>query len=209
MSEAGKILIIDDHELYRKGLVQVLNSFEFIKVVGDLSNCRDCITSLKYIECDIILMDLNIPGENSIKTANKIQESHPNIKIVAMADFIEDANKYEIMGFGFDGVITKDIDTAGLKHALQNITKGNKYFMPEIISLISYRPKTSKITKRESEILSYVAKGLTNQKIADTLHVSLRTVTNHRANMHKKIGVRNTIQLLSWGIKNKFLKSIN
>jgi DNA-binding NarL/FixJ family response regulator len=95
---------------------------------------------------------------------------------------------------------------------LQNIISGKPYYSHELMGYLSGRSKTgnrsSHITKREEQILQLVGKGLKNQQIADHYNVSLRTITNHRANMHKKFGVNNTVQLISWGLKNKILNRI-
>ena len=212
MLQTANILIADDHEFYRKGLISALKNIPGVKVIGEVSNGHECLNFIKSQPVDIILMDLNMPVLNGIKTAFRAFGIIPLVKIIALTEFVEETNVHEILRLGFAGLVTKDIDSAGLIHAVEEVIKGNNYYSPSVMDVI-IRDRDSKdskkLTKREMHIIKLVAQGLTNQEIADILNVAYRTITNHRANMHKKTGVRNTIQLLSWGMKNKLIEKLN
>lgn len=213
MTSISTILVIDDHEFSRKGLILALKEFPDVKVIGEVSSGSECLEIIQKTHIDIILMSIRMSGMNGIETAKKVIQKKPETKVIAMIDFIEDENiKNVIDAELFSGVLLKNIGSAELKHALHNVINGKIFYSPELIGVLSAGKRLGKpsihLTKRETEILQLVAKGLTNQKIADKLNVSIRTITNHRANMHKKIGVSNTIHLISWGIKNNILSGI-
>ena len=114
---------------------------------------------------------------------------------------------------GAQGFILKNINAAELKRAIELLAKGQQYFSEEFLPYFtkkytSKEPKKEKIilTKRELEILALIGKGMTNQEIADTLNISIKTVTNHRANLNSKTGSKNTVNLLSYAVKNKLIE---
>jgi DNA-binding NarL/FixJ family response regulator len=212
MKDITKIIIVDDHELYRKGMMNALEQFSNIQVVGEASNGSECLKLLKQKHVDIILMDIQMPEMNGLDAARETLLIYPNMKIIAMTAFSNDEFIEDMFNIGVSGFILKNIDVSDLKYAIKTVIEGKEYYSPEVMSYFTrnkLNAKTSKrVTSREKEILQLVAMGFTNQQIADKLYVSKRTITNHRANMHKKLGVSNTIQLLSWAIKNNIIKDI-
>lgn len=211
MVNSKSLIIVDDHEFFRKGVMLTLERFSFIKVIGEASSGTEFLDVVKKKPADIVLMDINMPGMDGIETTRKALQMNPNLKIIALTMFGEEQYLDSMIDAGASGFILKNIDAAGLEYALKTVSEGKNYYSPEVMNFFANKRASKgkqKLTRRETEILEYVAKGLTNQQIADTLYVSLRTITNHRANMHKKLGVKNTIGLLSWAIKNNIIKKI-
>mgnify|MGYP000232909698 CR=1 FL=1 len=211
MVNSKSLIIVDDHEFFRKGVMLTLERFSFIKVIGEASSGTEFLDMIKKKPADIILMDINMPGMDGIETTRKALQMNPNLKIIALTMFGEEQYLDSMIDAGASGFILKNIDAAGMEYALKTVSEGKNYYSPEVMNFFANKRASKgkqKLTRRETEILEYVAKGLTNQQIADTLYVSLRTITNHRANMHKKLGVKNTIGLLSWAIKNNIIKKI-
>lgn len=213
MSNITNILVIDDHEYYRKGLVLALEEFESVKVIGQT---YDIIESIKIIEqnsTDILFMGIIFSKiDQNIETANKLQQINHSTKIVAMVDYVDVESIQRIIDANvFVSIVLKNIDSEELTFALKNSTNGKSYYSQELAGILSRRSADDTsvhITKQEIEILQLVAQGLTNREIANKLHLNVRTVANHRANMHKKTGVKRTVQLISWGIKNKYLENM-
>jgi DNA-binding NarL/FixJ family response regulator len=211
MAHIKNLIIVDDHEFFRKGVMLTLERFSFIKIIAEASNGLEFMELLKKKPVDIVLMDINMPGMDGVETTKKALEVNPNLKIIALTMFGEEQYLESMIDAGASGFILKNIDAAGLEYALKTVSEGKNYYSPEVMNFFANKrskKNQTRLTKRETEILEYVAKGLTNQQIANTLYVSLRTITNHRANMHKKVGVKNTIGLLSWAIKQNIIKKI-
>jgi len=213
MATNPKIIIVSNDEIYRRGLACVLGDFDFVRVIGELPGGDELIKTLKYVNCDILIIDIFMKGPGGIETAKKALKINADMKIVGITDVIERDLIREILDAGFYGLLSKDTNKAGFEHILQDIIKGKKFYSSTLITMLFERKKKENekpcVTKREMEILQLCADGLTGVEIADKLKVSYRTVTNHKNNMHKKIGVSNTVQLISWGIKNKIIHSLN
>ena len=208
----SRVIIVDDHEFFRKGVILTLNRFPFIKVVGEASSGENFLEVIKQIDTDIVLMDIKMTGMDGIETTIKALDFKPELKIVALTMFGEEQYLESMIDAGAVGFLLKNIDAAGLEYALRMVSDGKNYYSQELMDYFVKKQRPSKdeitLTKREIEILQMVSEGLTNQQIADKLYLSLRTVTNHRANMHKKTGVKNTVGLLSFALKNNLIKKI-
>lgn len=211
MAQNTRIIVVDDHEFFRKGVILTLNRFSFVKVVGEASNGKEFLEVLEKQKADLILMDIKMPVMDGIEATRKALISNRDIKIIALTMFGEEQYLESMIEAGASGFLLKNIDAEGLEYALQVVSEGKNYYAPEVMNLLvqkQRKEKASVLTKREIEILQFVAEGHTNQQIADKLFLSLRTVTNHRANMHKKTGSKNTVGLLSYALKHNLIKKI-
>jgi DNA-binding NarL/FixJ family response regulator len=206
-----KIIIVDDHKLFRNGLRFILSEIEGVEIVGEASNGKEFLELLKFLKPDLVLMDISMPVMNGVEASREALEKYPNLKILVLSMFGEDAYYNTMIDIGVKGFILKDSDNSELKNAIQSILKGNNYFSQDLL-LKLIRNKTSapsiKLSRRESEILTLICKGYSTNLISEQLHISHRTVERHRASLLSKTDSSNSISLVIYAIKNN-LVSIN
>jgi DNA-binding NarL/FixJ family response regulator len=211
--EKIRIIIADDHQLFRNGLKILLNAFPEIEVIGEASNGLEFLKILKNTTADIALMDINMPEMDGIDATREGLKINHEIRIIALSMYGEEEYYYKMVDAGAKGFLLKDSDISEVKEAILTIYKGGSYFSQEllyhVIQKIKHREhenKASNLSKREKEILLNICEGYSNQEIADTLFISKRTVDKHRANLLGKTNSKNTASLILFAIRNKLIK---
>ena len=207
-----KIIVVDDHEFFRKGVVMTINSFDYAKVVGEAENGKKFIDLLETITPDLVLTDIKMPQMSGVEATKLALERIPELKIIALSMYGEEDYLEEMIKAGVQGFLLKNISRDDLDHALRTILDGDIYYSEKLLPFFTKKirnepgSQTENLTTRELEILRYIARGLTNREIAKILNLSDRTVSNHRANLLSKTGSRNTVELLIYSIKNGLVK---
>ncbi|MCX6333423.1 MAG: response regulator transcription factor [Bacteroidia bacterium] len=211
--EKIRIIITDDHQLFRNGLKILLDSFAEFEVTGQASNGKEFLELLKTVQADIVLMDINMPEMDGIDATRKGLKINPSISIIALSMYGEEEYYYKMVDAGAKGFLLKDSDISEVKEAILTVMKGGSYFSQEllyhVIQKIKHREqetKSANLSKREREILAKICEGLSNQEIADALFISKRTVDKHRANLLGKTNSKNTASLILFAIKNKLIE---
>jgi DNA-binding NarL/FixJ family response regulator len=211
--EKIKIIITDDHQLFRNGLKILLNAFQEFEVTAEASNGEEFLRILKNTPADVVLMDINMPEMDGIEATRKGLKINPGIDIIALSMYGEEEYYYKMVDAGAKGFLLKDSDISEVKEAILTVKKGGSYFSQEllyhVIQKIKHREnenKTANLSKREKEILIKICEGLSNQEIAETLFISKRTVDKHRANLLGKTNSKNTASLILFAIRNKLIE---
>jgi DNA-binding NarL/FixJ family response regulator len=211
--EKIRIIITDDHQLFRNGLKILLNAFPEFEVIAEASNGAEFLKILKDTSADIVLMDINMPEMDGIEATRKGLKLNPGIDIIALSMYGEEEYYYKMVDAGAKGFLLKDSDISEVKEAILTVRKGGSYFSQEllyhVIQKIKHREnesKTANLSKREKEILLKICEGLSNQEIAETLFISKRTVDKHRANLLGKTNSKNTASLILFAIRNKLIE---
>jgi DNA-binding NarL/FixJ family response regulator len=208
-----RIIIADDHQLFRNGLKILLNSFPEFEVTGEASNGKEFLELLKTVQADIALMDINMPEMDGIEATRKGIKINPSVSVIALSMYGEEEYYYKMVDAGAKGFLLKDSDISEVKEAILAVVKGGSYFSQEllyhVIQKIKHREqetKSANLSKREREILAKICEGLSNQEIAEALFISKRTVDKHRANLLGKTNSKNTASLILFAIKNKLIE---
>ena len=208
-----KIIITDDHQLFRNGLKILLNSFPDFEVTGEASNGEEYLKLIQSVTADITLMDINMPEMDGIEATRRGLKMFPAINIIALSMYGEEDYYYRMVDAGAKGFLLKDSDISEVREAILTVMKGGSYFSQEllyhVIQKFKHREQESKaanLSRREKEILVKICEGLSNQEIADTLFISKRTVDKHRANLLGKTNSKNTASLILFAIKNKLIE---
>jgi len=209
-----KVIIVDDHKLFRNGLSLLLNSFNDIEVVDEASNGKEFIENLGKNDVDVILMDIDMPEMNGIDATKIAIDKYPELKIITLSMYGEGEYYYKMINAGVKGFLLKNSDINEVKKAIKVVADGSTYFSEEIlynivknirsINVIESNPDD--LSKREIEILVQICKGLSNKEIAELLNISKRTVDKHRENLLSKTHSKNTANLVMYAIKNKIIK---
>jgi DNA-binding NarL/FixJ family response regulator len=215
MSKSIKLIIVDDHGLFRNGLKLLLNTTQLIQVVGEASNGVEFLELIKTNQPDIILMDIDMPVMDGIEATRRAIALYPDLRIITLSMFGEDEYYYQMIDAGVKGFLLKNSDISELKQAIQQVHAGKTYFSEELllnmlrnIKTVSVSEKAGEVTlsDREIEVLQQICKGHSNQEIANVLHISKRTVDKHRANLLEKTNCRNTASLVMYALKNKLIE---
>jgi len=216
--EIFKVIITDDHKIFRTGLTVLLNSLNFIKVVAEVSNGIELLECNQLNEVDIIFMDINMPEMNGIEATRKVLEKYPKSKIIALTMFSDAEYFHQMLDAGAVGFLLKNSEREEIEKAIRMVVADENYFSEQlIIDLMQNKTillanekikfnSSIKVTKREQEILKLICKGLSNQEIADKLFISQRTVQGHRANLISKTDSKNSIDLVVFAIRNKLVE---
>ena len=209
------IYIVDDHKLFREGLKLLLSTQVFVQHIYEASNGSDFLESLSYIDCDVVLMDIEMPEMNGIEATEAAKRLKPELKVIALSMYGDEQYYYKMVNAGVNGFVLKSSGIENVITAINKVAVGEKYFSDELLMsmLNNIREKNkieaevpdTEISGREMEILYHVCLGLSNQEIADKLFISKRTVDKHRANLLSKTGCRNTAALVMYAIKNRMI----
>lgn len=205
-----KVVITDDHKLFRMGLAELLKKQKDIDVVAEISNGTEFLQFLSKNEADIVLLDINMPDLDGFEVLEKLNDIENFIKpiIISMHD---DGNYIaKCAKNGAYGYLLKNTDEQELVKAIRIVAKGKKYFShmisEKMINFMSLQHTSlKKLSNKESEVLLLISKGLTTKEIASKLFVSSRTIETHRSNILKKLEVKNTASLIKKATENKLI----
>lgn len=206
--EVCRVLLADDHRLFREGLRGLLSVQSGIEVVGVAADGAELVSLTESVEYDVALIDIEMPVMNGLEAAEKILASHPEARLVALTMHNDEAYYYRMVELGVKGFLLKNSDIDEVVCAVREVCAGGSYFSQELLDSLVSNLKESQVeaepllSEREMEVLPLICQGLSNQEIADKLFISKRTVDNHRANILEKSGCKNTAGMVVWAIKN-------
>lgn len=201
--ELVRILIADDHTLFRDGVRALLHSIPDFQVVGEAATGEQVISQARALQPDVILMDLQMPGVNGIEATRRIVQTSPHIGILVVTMFQDDDSVFAAMRAGARGYILKGADQEEMLRAIRAAASGQALFGPEIAKrLMSFfsgarSPQIfPELTDREREILQLIAQGFNNPEIAERLAIAPKTVRNHISNIFSKLQVADRTQAI-------------
>ena len=203
-----KIVLVDDHSLFRNGLRGLLERCAGCRVVGEAASGEEFLAMLPGLEADVVFMDFAMPGLDGAQTTERALARRPDLRIITLSMFGEESYYSRMVQAGARGFLLKDSDIGDVIEAVDAVMSGGSYFSPQLLSSLTGRMRTrddvpdEQLSVREREILVAVCRGLSNQEIADELFISKRTVDKHRANILEKTGCKNTASLVVYAIRN-------
>ena len=207
-----RIILVDDHSLFRNGLRGLLERNEGFRVVGEASSGEEFLSLLEQesFAADIVFMDFSMPGLDGAQTTERALARRPDLRIITLSMFGEESYYSCMVEAGARGFLLKDSDIGDVLEAIAAVMGGGSYFSPRLLSSLTGRMHArehdeladDQLSSREREILVAVCRGLSNQEIADELFISKRTVDKHRANILEKTGCKNTASLVVYAIRN-------
>jgi DNA-binding NarL/FixJ family response regulator len=206
------VFIVEDHQLFREGLKALLNKREDIEIVGEAKDGLEAIQSIRKTKPDLILLDLSMPKIGGISVMKEVKRELPDTRVLTLT--IHESDQYVLEAFeaGADGYCIKDASREELMLAIDSVLKGKTYISSDVSDqvmegfLAGQRRlrKTARwetVTQREREVLKLLAEGFPNKEIADFLHISVKTVEKHRANVISKLDLHNVAQLTAYAIE--------
>jgi DNA-binding NarL/FixJ family response regulator len=208
-----RVLLVDDHTLLRQALRMMLQGQEGLEIVGEAANGREAVDAADRLRPDVVLMDMVMPGLNGIEATRQIVRHAPGCRVLILTAYLEDDRLLEALRSGASGYVVKKSDLDELLLAIQSVHRGNTYFSADVSAAIAVNevmmqakqaePKAGYdlLTGREREVLQLIAEGMSNQRIADTLFISVKTVEAHKAHIMSKLHARNRTDLIRYAIK--------
>jgi DNA-binding NarL/FixJ family response regulator len=205
-AQSTRVLVADDHTLFRYGIKAMLANAEDFEVVGEAASGEEVVEKVAQTRPDVILMDIQMPGINGIEATRRVLEKYPSIGVVVVTMFEDDDSVFAAMRAGARGYVLKGADAEEVLKVVGAVAEGEAHFGPEIARrLMAYfsAPKPAapseafpELTAREAELLDLIARGLNNAEIAKQLYVSQKTVRNHVSNIFLKLQVANRAQAI-------------
>lgn len=213
--QKNKIIIVDDHEVFRMGLKLLLNMITDVAVVGEASNGKDFLDLLENTPVDLVFMDINMPILDGIEATEIALSKYPELKIIALTTFGETEYFNKMIYAGVEGFMLKNSGFNDFKTAIDKVMRGGNYFSDELLvnftrdvitKTIKVKNEIPEFSKRELEVLELICKGYSNVKIGELLFISDRTVERHKTNLISKTDTSNTVNLILYAIKNKLVE---
>ena len=202
--ETLRILIAEDHPLYRKGLISLLQSVPEFEVVGEASTGEEAVSRAAQLQPDVILMDLQMPEVNGIEATRRILQESPNVRVLVVTLFEDDDSVFMALRAGARGYVLKDADEEEMVLSIRAVGRGEAIFSPAVATrVLAYFSKPASppqvfptLTDREREILNLIAQGHPNPSIAKHLSLSTKTVGNYVSNIFTKLQVADRAQAI-------------
>lgn len=210
-----KVIIADDHKLFREGLSNLLTDANNIEIISQAENGRQVLDQVRFKVPDIILMDIGMPILNGMETTMALRLDYPHIKVIALSMHADKTYVKGMIEAGAWGYLMKNCTYDQLVDAINQVYSGKKYLGADAAEVIIQDyldqetrgiSKPAELTERESEILKLLAEGQAIREIADKLFISIKTVGTHKQNIFDKLGLENTAHLVKYALKNGIIK---
>jgi len=211
---AARIVLVEDHAILREGLRALIELETDLKVVGEASTGAEGVRVVQSTDPTLVITDLAMPGGSGLKTIDELRAASPNLRVLVLTAYCTDEYIGAALSAGADGYVLKDASRAELLQAIRAVVSGQKYFSePVSARLVSgYLRRNDpasdscpRITEREREVLTRIALGESNKRVAIGLRLSVKTVEKHRANLMRKLELHNTAAVTLFAVRNGLL----
>jgi DNA-binding NarL/FixJ family response regulator len=208
-----KVLLVDDHEVVRLGLMTLINDQTDMEVVGEAGTAAEAVKAVEHLRPDVVLMDIRLPGEGGIEATERITHSFPESRVVILTSFADDALVVRAIQAGAAGYVLKQVGNQELLRAIQAAAHGQAVLDPTTTQRLLARVRENErraeqdafreLSAREMAILAEVARGHTNAEIGRNLHLSEKTVRNYVSTILQKLHLTNRIELATYAVEHR------
>ena len=216
MRERIKVLLCDDHTLFREGIKAIIRDEPSIEIVGEAEDGREAVNQAHELRPDVVLMDIAMPDLSGFEATKRIVQANPKIKVIILTMYEEEEVINRCLGAGASGYVLKDAPRAHLIHAIDVVNKGGQYMSSRALKKVvneyvkGGRKKAAtgydRLSDREREILKLLADGLALKEIASHLVLSVKTVDAHKTNLMRKLDIHDRAQLIKYAIQRKLIR---
>ncbi|MFC2101301.1 response regulator, partial [Bacteroidota bacterium] len=209
-----RVVLVDDHQIFRDGIVSLFTDVGDIKIIGVASNAEEAVDKVSMLEPEVILLDISMPGISGIELIEQLHQLNKDFKILILSMYTREEYISQAVRAGAKGYLAKQDTTKDeLTKAIREVRNNKEYFSDSISLImkeyflnsarnpeINRKNDIQKLTPREKEVLKLVVEGLSNQEIADKLFVNIRTVETHKTNILQKLNLKNSVDLVKFAI---------
>jgi two-component system NarL family response regulator len=217
-----RLLIVDDHNLFRQGLIRILGDYAQLQIVGQAANGQDALALVGQLQPDVVLMDVNMPVMSGPDAVRQMQARFPGLPVVMLTVSERDEDLFDAIRAGARGYLLKNVGAAELIDALQRVHAGEAILAPsmavrlldEFRSMAEAAPREAapasagELSERELDVLRLVAQGLSNKEIADALNLSEHTVKTHLANILEKLHLRSRAHAAAYAVQAGLVRDV-
>ena len=208
-----RVVIVDDHAIVRRGVRQIVAEHPGIEVVAEAGDYGELTAYLRDAECDVVLLDIALPGKNGIEILKSLRERHPKIRVLMFSTYPEDQYAVRALKAGASGYVNKSSAPEKLAEAIQQVALGRRYITPEVAESLAAslsEPESRKphelLSDREFQTLRLIASGRKLSEIADELAISPKTVSVYRARVLEKLKLRTNTELARYAVANELVE---
>lgn len=212
-----RLLLVDDHEVVRRGLRMLLENEADLNIVGEADTGAQALEMVETLKPDVVIMDITLPDISGIDATRRIKAQYPEVAVVALTIHEDQQYFFEMLQVGASGYVPKRAAPDDLISAIRATHRGEMYIYPSLARLLvgdflarsgeaGAKEAMNGLTPREGEVLSYLAEGKTNDEIADILSISVHTVARHRENLMGKLGLHSRSELVKYAIRKGLIK---
>jgi DNA-binding NarL/FixJ family response regulator len=216
--EKIRIILVDDHQIVRAGIANLVNSETGLEIVGEAADSVEFLSLLETIKTDLAILDISLPGISGIELTRLITSNYPDIKVLILSMHTSEEFIFNAINAGAKGYMPKNTSRKELMEAIQSVAKGEEYYAESISNVIlkSYikkaksgpedsNNKENQLSKRELEVLRLFAQGFSNQEIANKLFISIRTVESHKNHIMQRLELKSSVDLVKFAIRNNLV----
>ncbi len=208
-----RIAICDDHQIVREGFKQIFSSIDDIGVVAEASSGREALTIARKNICDVILLDIGMPGQNGIDTLKAIKRSQTEMPVLILSCYPSQQYAVNLLKMGANGYLTKDCDAAELVKAIRIAATGHRYVNPEVGEILAQGLDHDvagalhmELSDREFQVFLHLAKGESASEIANALSLSVKTVSTYRTRLLEKMHLNSNCDLTYYALKHSLIE---
>lgn len=192
-----KVFLLDDHELVRRGLRDLLESEADLEVVGEAGTAADALSRIPATAPHVAVLDVRLPDGNGVEVCREVRSRHPEVQCLMLTSFADDEALFEAIMAGASGYVLKQIRGTDLVDTIRKVSEGHSLLDPVVTRRVLERLRTgpeederlTRLTEQERRILELIAEGLTNRQIAERIHLAEKTVKNYVSNLLSKLGM--------------------
>jgi two-component system response regulator NreC len=213
-----RVLLTDDHMLFRQGIRNLLSAEPDMEVTGEAGNAAEAVDLARQSRPDVVLMDIGMAGMSSFEATRQIRKERPDTRVVFLSMYDDEDYLAECVDIGAHGYILKESPIEQLVTAIREVHRGGSYLSPRLLTKLvddfrlqgrggaPRQPRFSTLTKREREILKLLAEGLSVKDIAASFDLSVKTIEAHKFNLMRKLDIHNKAQLVQYAIQKKIIR---
>lgn len=216
--KATRVLVVDDHALFRKGVASLLHDTEGFTVVGEARDGREAVAKAQALTPDVVLMDVYMPGMDGLEAARRIKQVRPSVRIIMLTVSEEDQNLFEALKAGAHAYLLKSVEPEELFRTLRGIVRGEAFLSPSMATKLleefarqsgagAAEAAAARVSAREREVLELLTHGAVNKEIAAALGISENTVKNHLKSIMEKLHAENRVQVVVYALRKGLVKA--
>lgn len=207
-----RIVLVDDHALIRRGVREVLTEAGGMAVVGEAGSYGELRALLREVACDVLLLDINLPGRDGIEVLGSLADEQANIRVVILSQYPEDQYAIRALRAGAMGYLNKSSEPSQIVEAVRTVAAGRKFLTPDVAQLLldtvtgrSGGAPHERLSDREMQTLLMIASGRRLSEIAQAMSLSPKTVSVYRARVLEKLGVASNAELASYALRHRLI----